>query len=152
MQRRVSKVKRNYFWTALPNSPFTLVLTYPEPYGTYRIQHPNDSEMTLLNKKSDLLSFFSGRQWKIHPNWCVHCKAIYASVEQISISNLFLSIFAGITAKTLTCLLPRPRKNFCIFYANSNRPFCGSGRTAHRRTVSLAGIYNNECLEALSNL
>lgn len=70
----MARVKRQYYWAPLLDTPFTLVITYPEPYGIFRIQHPTDSEMTLLKTKGyDMLSFFKGSHWKIHPDWYTHC-------------------------------------------------------------------------------
>lgn len=71
-QKRVSRTKRQYYWTAIPNSPFTLVITYPEQYGLYRVQIRYEDEIHRIHAKgNDVLSFFNGRHWKIHPDWYI---------------------------------------------------------------------------------
>lgn len=69
-QRRVTRMKRQYYWTAIPNTPFTLVITYPEQYGLYRAQIRYEDEIHRIHAKgNDVLSFFGGRHWKVHPDW-----------------------------------------------------------------------------------
>ena len=59
-----------YFWTPIQNTPFTLVVTYPEQYGQYRVQlKPNDEIKRLTNNGYDVTQFFIGSRWKIHPDW-----------------------------------------------------------------------------------
>lgn len=69
-QHRASYIKRTYHWIEIKETPFTLVITYPEPYGQYRLQTRNDEEIHRLNTKgTNFLNFFSGSNWKIHPEW-----------------------------------------------------------------------------------
>lgn len=69
-QKRVTRVKKHYFWQAIPNTPFTLVVTYPASYGLNRVHHNYEEEIHRINAKQfDLLSFFEGKNWKIHPDW-----------------------------------------------------------------------------------
>lgn len=69
-QHRVSRLKRNYYWTAIPDTPFTLVLTIPEPYGLNRLQIRYEDEIHRIHAKgNDVLSFFEGRRWRVHPDW-----------------------------------------------------------------------------------
>lgn len=70
LQRRVSRLKRQYYWTAIPNTPFTLVITYPDLYGLNRVQIRYEDEIHRIHAKgNDILSFFGGKNWKIHPDW-----------------------------------------------------------------------------------
>lgn len=46
------------------------MITYPEQYGLYRVQIRYEDEIHRIHAKgNDLLSFFNGRHWKIHPDW-----------------------------------------------------------------------------------
>ncbi|XP_031633434.1 voltage-dependent calcium channel subunit alpha-2/delta-3 isoform X3 [Contarinia nasturtii] len=78
--KRVSRLKRWYYWTAIPNSPFTLVVTYPEPYGSNRIQIRNEDEIHRIQLKGDVLSFFTGNRWRVHPDW-LYCKHAEMSLD-----------------------------------------------------------------------
>ncbi|XP_017839483.1 voltage-dependent calcium channel subunit alpha-2/delta-3 isoform X1 [Drosophila busckii] len=72
--KRVARVKRQYYWTAIKNTPFTLVITYPERYGVSRVEPraEHDIHRTYITGK-DIRSFFDGKRWKIHPDW-LFCK------------------------------------------------------------------------------
>lgn len=63
-------MKRHYFWTELKDTPFTLVVSYPELYGQNRLQTRSEDEIHRVNAKgTNVLNFFSGSNWKIHPDW-----------------------------------------------------------------------------------
>ncbi|XP_034475779.1 voltage-dependent calcium channel subunit alpha-2/delta-3 [Drosophila innubila] len=72
--KRVARVKRQYFWTAIKNTPFTLVITYPERYGVSRMEPRTEQDIhrTYITGKN-IRSFFDGKRWKIHPDW-LFCK------------------------------------------------------------------------------
>ncbi|XP_055704194.1 voltage-dependent calcium channel subunit alpha-2/delta-3 isoform X3 [Phlebotomus papatasi] len=73
--KRVSRLKRLYFWTPLKETPFTLVVTYPESYGVNRIQPRTEDEIhRLLAQGHNLTDFFNGNHWSIHPDW-IYCKS-----------------------------------------------------------------------------
>ncbi|KAM7358603.1 voltage-dependent calcium channel subunit straightjacket isoform 2-T2 [Cochliomyia hominivorax] len=83
--KRVARVKRQYYWTAIQNTPFTLVITYPELYGVYRLQIRTEDEIHRMNiKGSNTLSYFSGKRWKIHPKWlfCKHSNMTFNTPEE----------------------------------------------------------------------
>ena len=70
LQRRVGRMKRMYFWTGIKNTPFSLVVTYPDVYGLNRLQTRSEDEIHRVHAKgSNVVSFFSGSNWKIHPDW-----------------------------------------------------------------------------------
>lgn len=70
LQKRVARVKRQYYWTAIKNTPFTLVITYPERYGVSRVEPRTEQDIhrTYITGKN-IRSFFDGKRWKIHPDW-----------------------------------------------------------------------------------
>ncbi|XP_055322700.1 voltage-dependent calcium channel subunit alpha-2/delta-3 isoform X3 [Sitodiplosis mosellana] len=83
--KRVSRLKRNYYWTAIPQSPFTLVLTIPEPYGLNRLQIRYEDEIHRVHAKgNDVLSFFEGHRWRVHPDWlyCKHAELQFETPEE----------------------------------------------------------------------
>lgn len=54
----------------LPSTPYTLVIAYPENYGANRIEVRSEDEIhRILAKGSNILSYFTGEHWKIHPDW-----------------------------------------------------------------------------------
>ncbi|KAL9902927.1 voltage-dependent calcium channel subunit alpha-2/delta-3 isoform X2 [Glossina fuscipes] len=83
--KRVARVKRQYYWTAIQNTPFTLVITYPEQYGVNRLQIRIEDEIHRMNiKGSNTLSYFTGKRWKIHPQWlfCKHSNMTFDTPEE----------------------------------------------------------------------
>lgn len=63
-------MKRHYYWTEIKDTPFTLVVTYPDQYGQHRLQTRSEDEIHRINAKNiNVLNFFSGPNWKIHPDW-----------------------------------------------------------------------------------
>ncbi|XP_037933678.1 voltage-dependent calcium channel subunit alpha-2/delta-3 isoform X2 [Teleopsis dalmanni] len=82
--KRVARIKRQYYWTAIKNTPFTLVITYPEQYGVNRLQIRIEDDIHRLNiKGSNTLNYFNGKRWKIHPGWlyCKHSNMTFAAPE-----------------------------------------------------------------------
>ncbi|XP_046662235.1 voltage-dependent calcium channel subunit alpha-2/delta-4-like isoform X2 [Homalodisca vitripennis] len=68
--RRVGSETRNYYFSGIKGTPFTIGLALPEGYGNYWIKAGNIIKRTKL-EGVPLTSFFSGN-WKIHPDW-VYC-------------------------------------------------------------------------------
>ena len=84
-------MKRQYFWTAIKNTQFSLVITYPEAYGDYRLQVRTEDEIHRLSiKGNNAKSFFSGTRWRIHPKWWVlqYISNIFLLIDLIWISVL----------------------------------------------------------------
>ncbi|KAG5680433.1 hypothetical protein PVAND_009941 [Polypedilum vanderplanki] len=82
--RRVSRTKRHYYWTGINDTPFTLVITLPEEYGKYRLQTRSEDEIHRDTAKgTNVLNFFNGSNWKIHPDWlyCKHNNESFSSPE-----------------------------------------------------------------------
>ncbi|XP_055376852.1 voltage-dependent calcium channel subunit alpha-2/delta-3 isoform X2 [Condylostylus longicornis] len=74
MRRATKNSRRLYFWTKIPNTPYTVVVTYPEQYGLYRIDVQGEEEIhRVITKGLSISSFFSGSNWRIHPDW-IYCK------------------------------------------------------------------------------
>lgn len=70
IQRRVLRIKRQYYWTAIKNTPFTLVITYPEAYGINRLTARSDEDIhRMIVNKINISSYFAGDKWRIHPEW-----------------------------------------------------------------------------------
>lgn len=76
-QKRVSRITRQYYWTPIKDTSFTLVVTFPESYGVNRIEPPSEDEIHLLVTRGfNLTDFFSGNHWSIHPDW-LYCRSKY---------------------------------------------------------------------------
>ncbi|XP_026478541.1 voltage-dependent calcium channel subunit alpha-2/delta-3-like [Ctenocephalides felis] len=72
--RRVSRIRRQYYWTQIKGTPFTLVLTIPEPYGLHRLQVGPLQEIHRMHVNgANTSSYFVERNWRIHPDW-LYCK------------------------------------------------------------------------------
>lgn len=70
LQKRVSRVKRRYYWKGISRTPFTLVITYPESYGLNQVQPRNEDDIHRMHTKgAKVLKFFEGKNWRIHPEW-----------------------------------------------------------------------------------
>ncbi|XP_054084709.1 voltage-dependent calcium channel subunit alpha-2/delta-3 isoform X3 [Zeugodacus cucurbitae] len=83
--KRVARIKRQYYWRAIPNTPFTLVITYPEQYGVHRLSIRAENEIHRMNIKGEnLLNYFGGKRWRIHPTWlyCKHNNKTFATPEE----------------------------------------------------------------------
>lgn len=70
-QKRVIRGKRHYHYTGIDGTPFTLVVTLPDKYGTMKIQPPGFKEDIHRLVANDKLftKFFVGDKWKVHPDW-----------------------------------------------------------------------------------
>lgn len=82
----MSRATRRYYWKAIPRTPFTLVVTYPEVYGLNQVQARNEDDIHRMHTKGlDVLSFFRGKNWRIHPEWYVICANIRIRLTLIGI-------------------------------------------------------------------
>ncbi|KPU77118.1 uncharacterized protein Dana_GF13711, isoform C [Drosophila ananassae] len=82
--KRVIRIKRQYYWTAIKKTPFTLVISYPEQYGVSRMDIRTEQEIHRVNiKGTNIRSFFDGKRWKIHPDWlfCKHSNRTFKTPE-----------------------------------------------------------------------
>ncbi|XP_016957387.1 voltage-dependent calcium channel subunit alpha-2/delta-3 isoform X3 [Drosophila biarmipes] len=82
--KRVARIKRQYYWTAIKKTPFTLVISYPEQYGVSRMDIRSDQEIHRISiKGTNLRNVFSGKRWKIHPDWlfCKHSNRTFKTPE-----------------------------------------------------------------------
>jgi voltage-dependent calcium channel alpha-2/delta-3 len=69
-------MKRQYYWTGIENTPYTLVVTYPDRYGGSRLQTRVEDEIHRVHANGkNVTDFFDGRNWKVHPEWSVQKKS-----------------------------------------------------------------------------
>ncbi|XP_030369817.1 voltage-dependent calcium channel subunit alpha-2/delta-3 isoform X2 [Scaptodrosophila lebanonensis] len=83
--KRVARIKRQYYWNAIKNTPFTLVISYPEQYGVSRLAIRTEQDIHRISiKGSNIRSFFDGNRWKIHPDWlfCKHSNKTFKTPER----------------------------------------------------------------------
>lgn len=72
-QKRVSRQTRDLYFTGIEDTPFTLALSIPTQYGKYRLQTRSEDEIHRENLKgTNIINFFNGSNWKIHPDWWVN--------------------------------------------------------------------------------
>ncbi|XP_044013725.1 voltage-dependent calcium channel subunit alpha-2/delta-4 isoform X2 [Aphidius gifuensis] len=74
--KRVGRMKRRYDYTAIEQTPFTLVVSLPEhDHGSYRVHATEEIHRAHVNGKN-ATDYFSGKTWRIHPDW-TYCKYHY---------------------------------------------------------------------------
>ncbi|XP_057651112.1 voltage-dependent calcium channel subunit alpha-2/delta-3 isoform X2 [Diorhabda carinulata] len=71
--RRITFMKRDYYFRGINGTPFSLVISLPKKYGYTRVEPKveNDIHRLTLSQPSDkkpLLRYFTGN-WTIHPDW-----------------------------------------------------------------------------------
>jgi voltage-dependent calcium channel alpha-2/delta-3 len=70
LQRRVTRQTRDLYYRGIDDTPFTLVISIPTQFGKYRLQTRSEDEIHRDSVKgTNVLNFFSGPRWKIHPDW-----------------------------------------------------------------------------------
>lgn len=80
--RRVLRLRRNYFWRTVSQTPFTLVVSFPE-HLTGRIHVPIDEVDSMMSKGSNLMKYFE-ENYRLHPDW-VYCRGFRKSFEDIKL-------------------------------------------------------------------
>ncbi|KAK7872369.1 hypothetical protein R5R35_006993 [Gryllus longicercus] len=73
--KRASTATRKYFFCGIENTPFTLVISLPLPYGQYGIDAKEETSRHRTEEKN-LLEHFSDKNWKIHPDW-TYCRYLF---------------------------------------------------------------------------
>ncbi|XP_031786318.1 voltage-dependent calcium channel subunit alpha-2/delta-3 isoform X1 [Nasonia vitripennis] len=71
--RRVTLESRDYFYAALPLTPFGIAVVLPQ-YGRYYIKQV--SKEIERNRNINISEYFMGDNWGIHPHW-VYCRYHY---------------------------------------------------------------------------
>lgn len=82
LQRRTFRLKRNYFWRRIGQTPFTVVTTFPEHF-TGQVQIPEKEIDGMMTRGSNLARYFKDN-FKIHPDW-IYCRGIRKSFEDMKL-------------------------------------------------------------------
>ncbi|XP_033217847.1 voltage-dependent calcium channel subunit alpha-2/delta-3 isoform X2 [Belonocnema kinseyi] len=71
--QRVGRVKRKYHYMGIENTTFTVVVSLPEydQNGNRRV-HAAVETKRLLSQGTNVLAYFSGKNWRVHPEW-IYC-------------------------------------------------------------------------------
>lgn len=143
-RRRVSQEKQDYYFAALPNTPFSLGLVLPSSYGKTWIKVGDQVE---FNKHIgvDFKSVFVGENWKIHPSW-VYCKYHYFEKHEFLTPETELLHFLE--------MLNYPNFKWSEQYADiKDEDKDGDGKSdgfCGRRTLDTEAYYcNNELVQLL---
>ncbi|KAG8188011.1 hypothetical protein JTE90_009887 [Oedothorax gibbosus] len=81
--KRIVTRNNSYYYGPIDDTPFSLAVSLPEPYGHYRII----GQVEVKRKEEDWLEYFRGDNWRVHPNW-VYCENLqkkddgYTSAEE----------------------------------------------------------------------
>lgn len=67
--RRATRLKRHYYWTRIKDTPFTIVVTYPESFGQFRMQYREEEMNKFFTKGSNIIKLFRDNKYRIHPKW-----------------------------------------------------------------------------------
>lgn len=65
LQRRVTTRTNSYHYGPIEDTPFSLAISLPEPYGKYRV----DGQIEVKRRDEDYTQYFKGRNWRVHPDW-----------------------------------------------------------------------------------
>ncbi|KAG8191045.1 hypothetical protein JTE90_029487 [Oedothorax gibbosus] len=68
MRRAVAR-NNSYYYGPIENTPFSLVIALPEPYGHYRVL----GQIEVKRKSENLTQYFKSDKWRVHPDW-VYCE------------------------------------------------------------------------------
>ncbi|KRT86813.1 hypothetical protein AMK59_2594, partial [Oryctes borbonicus] len=85
--KRIMLGKRHYYYQAINNTPFSLVITFPDKYGFYRVQTPVEFDIHRM-RTSQNISLLPGTilqgNWTIHPEWnyCSLGKSMYKNDKE----------------------------------------------------------------------
>lgn len=85
-KKRVITRINHYTHGMIGQTPFSLAIALPEPYGSYRLTSQVDLRMKY--REENFTHYFRGNQWRVHPEW-------------VNIVNLFIEpslmiFFSGI--------------------------------------------------------
>lgn len=104
-QKRIMIGKRHYYYQPISNTPFSLVITFPDKYGFYRVQTPVEFDIHRMRTSQNISllpgTMFQGN-WTIHPEWSVIDRS------KLALGNLRLKI--------------------CFFYRN----YCSLGKSMYK--------------------
>ncbi|KAI4455354.1 voltage-dependent calcium channel subunit alpha-2/delta-related [Holotrichia oblita] len=85
--KRIMTGKRHYYYQAINNTPFSLVITFPDKYGFYRAQTPVEFDIHRMRPSLNI-SLLPGKifqgNWTIHPEWnyCSLGKSMYKNDKE----------------------------------------------------------------------
>lgn len=74
--RRVSVRRQRYYYRGLKGTPYSLGLALPDGYGHFRVVAETEVKRLMADHNINVSSFFSGKNWKIHPDW-IYCRYNY---------------------------------------------------------------------------
>nr|CAD7409036.1 unnamed protein product [Timema poppensis] len=74
--KRVASEKHNYYYAPLTGTPFTMGIALPEGYGDFTIKVV-DTIKTFQQKGINIADYFTGSNWKIHPECAIHPHGLY---------------------------------------------------------------------------
>ncbi|GFQ67871.1 hypothetical protein TNCT_305321 [Trichonephila clavata] len=67
--KRIVTRNNSYYYGPIDDTPFSLAVSLPEPYGHYRVI----GQVEVKRREEDWLEYFRGENWRVHPNW-VYCE------------------------------------------------------------------------------
>ncbi|GIY65050.1 hypothetical protein CEXT_424731 [Caerostris extrusa] len=68
--RRVVTRRNSYYYGPIENTPYSLVIALPEPYGQYRLA----GQIEVKRRTENLQQYFKDDKWRVHPDW-VYCES-----------------------------------------------------------------------------
>nr|XP_042910235.1 voltage-dependent calcium channel subunit alpha-2/delta-3-like isoform X1 [Parasteatoda tepidariorum]XP_042910236.1 voltage-dependent calcium channel subunit alpha-2/delta-3-like isoform X2 [Parasteatoda tepidariorum] len=68
-QKRIVTRNNSYYYGPIDDTPFSLAVSLPEPYGHYRVI----GKVEVKRKEEDWMDYFRGDNWRVHPDW-VYCE------------------------------------------------------------------------------
>lgn len=85
--QRASRLRRYYHWSKIKDTPFTVVITYPESHGQNRVEATKDEIQRLIKKGSSIPALFKKQNYKVHPDW-MYCRNLSDVIEEIKLGEI----------------------------------------------------------------
>ncbi|KAK7793435.1 hypothetical protein R5R35_010056 [Gryllus longicercus] len=76
--KRAYVEKRDYYYTPLKGTPFSIAISLPEGYGHYQLRVGQEIQKTWMRGER-VEKYFEGKNWKLYRKW-VYCKYFYSSL------------------------------------------------------------------------
>ncbi|XP_046632424.1 voltage-dependent calcium channel subunit alpha-2/delta-3-like isoform X7 [Daphnia pulicaria] len=96
--KRVSVRRQRYYYRGLKGTPYSLGLALPDGYGDFRIAAETEVKRLSADHNINVSSFFSGKNWKIHPDW-IYCRYNYDHLKSFDTPEAQVLHFVGRTQR-----------------------------------------------------
>ncbi|GIY05632.1 hypothetical protein CDAR_74031, partial [Caerostris darwini] len=86
--KRIVTRNNSYYYGPVDDTPFSLAVALPEPYGHYRVI----GQIEVKRREEDWLEYFRGQNWRVHPDW-VYCENLQNKDDGYNTAEEKIQIF-----------------------------------------------------------